>query len=117
MDLGELGLGFLIFAVVWCGACALYNARGWPIGMRRLAKDLRDRDQQLQGEWEAHVRDVRAFLEAIEDQAETIERKRARVEARLRTQKGPGPPENGADAEAVTREELKRRARSAGYQV
>lgn len=108
-----IGLGGL--AVLVCIACAVFAWRAaWPIGMRRVANELRERVELCELDWTRVKGQLDVRVEEMAELEETIERKRARVAAReswAKKQQGEQPDD------ATDRRSLIARARAKGYQV
>lgn len=121
-----LALAVGLLALV-CVASVAYVARGWPIAMRRALRDLTERVQAAEANYESATGKLAARLvelgdltEELEGLAATIETKRRRVaasEARARSREGGEQPELGVDDREGTIAAMKQRARQMGWPI
>lgn len=110
-------IGLLVTNVVVCTGAAAFAARGWPIGLRRLAKGVRDDVDALAAEWQRVRGDLAVKVEQLDELEETIEKKRARAAAAASyaARQGGGQAAPGADPATLNRSELRRLARQRGF--
>ena len=108
-----LPIGALVASCAICCAAAAFAWRAaWPIGVRRLATDVRERLDALEVEWSKVKGQLAADVEALEQLEESIERKRRRIAAANPTGGNPvGVPAN------ASRDELRKIARARGFPV
>jgi len=111
-------IGALVFACVLCVTAALFAWRAaWPVGVRRLVHELRERVEAAELDWR-HVKGQLAVeVEELEELEQSIERKRARVAARDSAAKRDQAATGTQGTPPTDREALKRYARSRGFQV
>lgn len=110
-------IGALIVSDIVCVAAAIFAWRAaWPIGLRRVASNLRERVEACESDWEHTRGQLAVRVEQLEELEESVERKRARVAAReswdKRSAAAPGalPP-------TPSKDELRRIARARGFNV
>jgi len=104
----------VVAAVLSLGAAAFAWRAAWPIGVRRLARDLAERIDALEIEWRKVRGQLAVDVEQLEELEQSIERKRARIAtsaARVAGAAGAGVPQTN------DRAELKRIARARGFNV
>ena len=104
-----LAIGALALSCGVCIASAAFAWRAaWPVGVRRLVKDVSERLDVLELEWKRTLGQIAQDVENLEALEESIERKRARAAAsasRLAAVQGTAPvdPNNRAALTALAR--------------
>lgn len=114
-----LAVGASWLAAVIALAAASFASRGFPIGLKRVARELAERVDAAESDWTRTKGTLAIQLEELDELNQSIERKRARAAAsaskmaRAQEQQGAG----GGDPVEQEREAAKLRARQRGYMV
>jgi hypothetical protein len=104
-------VGSMVFSLVSVGA-AMFASRGFPAGLRRLARELTERVDAAESDWLRTKGQLTVILEELEELNESIERKRARMAAsasKMARDAQPAPDDRDAQLAAI-----KQRARAQG---
>jgi Skp family chaperone for outer membrane proteins len=121
MGIPPLGLwipiGALALAVAVSIASAAFAWRAaWPIGVRRLARDVSERMDALEIEWKRVQGQLAQDVENLEQLEESLERKRARAAASASRMQAVAQ-QQGAAVNPHDRAALTQLARQRGFKV
>lgn len=108
-------IGAFALATAVCLAAAVFAWRSaWPIGVRRVARDVSERLDALEIEWRKVRGELAADVEALEQLEESVERKRRRAAASASATR----PANGeVPTSQMSRDQLRDLARARGFRV